>query len=140
MSIRAMPMLILALILYVAIVLFSDGPPHEIFQTSLTGDGIWMPLGGRWVFTLGDLVLTIALILLAVEVVKATYTRGSGLADQALSIVLFVVFIVLFLLWDKAATSEFFLITLMSLLDIIAGAIIGIRTARRDFGIGSDIG
>lgn len=138
MSVRAMPMLILALILYVAIVLFSDGPPHEIFRTELFG--VPMPLGGFWVFSLGDLILTIALILLAVEVVKATYTRGSGLADQALSIVLFVVFIVVFLLWDKAATSVFFLITLMSLLDIIAGAIIGIRTARRDFGIGSDIG
>jgi hypothetical protein len=135
-----MPMLVLSLILYNAIVFIGGGDmlPHQIFQQELFA--VPMPLGGLWVFTLGDLLLTISIILLGIEVIKATYTRGSGLADQALSIVLFVIFIIEFLLVREAATSVFFLLTLMAALDVVAGAIIGIRTARRDFGIGSDIG
>ena len=50
-----------------------------------------MPLGGQWRFYLGDLVLIISLLLLAIEVIKATYTRGAGLADQALSMILAVI-------------------------------------------------
>jgi len=98
-----------------------------------------MPNGGQWFFTLGDLLMALTLVLLCIEVIKATYTRGSGLADQALSMILFVIFLVEFLLVQKAATSLFFLMTLTAGIDVIAGAIIGIRTARRDFGFGGDI-
>ncbi|MEE9590025.1 MAG: hypothetical protein V3V97_18625 [Hyphomicrobiaceae bacterium] len=138
MSIKAIPLLVFSLIAYNAIVfLGGDQPPHQIFAEELFS--LTMPNGGEWFFTLSDLLMVMTLVLLCIEVIKATYTRGSGLADQALSMILFVIFLVEFLLVKKAATSLFFLMTLTSGIDVIAGAIVGIRTARRDFGFGSDV-
>jgi hypothetical protein len=42
------------------------------------------------------------------------------------------------MVWDKAATSLFFLITLTTLLDVIAGFSVTIRAARRDYSVGAD--
>ena len=138
MSIKAIPTLVLALIIYNAVVFFGAGEePHTVFVSELFR--LPMPNGGEWVFTIGDLLLMVGLILLCIELIKATFTRSGALADQALSMVLFVVFIVEFLLVPKASTSIFFLLTLMTAIDVVAGAIIGIRTARRDFGFGTDI-
>ncbi len=139
MSVKAIPLLVFSLILYNVIAFFGGGDnPVEIFQSELFE--VSMPMGGQWRFYLGDLIVILSLVLLAIEVIKATYTRGAGLADQALSMILAVIFIIEFLLVPQAATSIFFMILIMSIIDVIAGAIIGIRTARRDFGIGSDIG
>lgn len=156
MSYRAVPLLIIALILYNAIVYaFAGSSPDAIFYGSSTLDtttnklvvhsadlfSIHMPNGGDWHFTLGDFILLIGILLLAMEVVKATYTRGAAMADQALSTILFVVFLVEFMLVPKASTSLFFLLTLMTAFDVVVGSIVGIRTARRDIGFsggGSD--
>lgn len=134
MSIRAMPMLVLSLILYnaMAFIPTDTGDPGAIFKQDLFG--IPMPSGEYWSITWGDVLLIFSLIMLGIEVIKATYTRGSGLADQALSIVLLILFLIEFLLVPAAATSVFFLIALMAVVDVVAGSIIGIRTARRDFG------
>ena len=156
MSYRAIPLLFIVLIIYNALVFaFGGTSPDSIFYGSASLDtttnkvimhsadlfSVRMPNGGEWHFALGDLILLIGILLLAVEVVKATYTRGAALADQALSTILFVVFLVEFLLVPKASTSLFFLLTLMTAFDVVVGSIVGIRTARRDIGFsggGSD--
>ena len=156
MSYRAIPLLLIALLVYNAVVfIFAGTSPETIFYGSTTLDtttnklvthsadvfSIQMPNSGptgeRWHFTRGDLLLLLGFILLAMEVVKATYTRGGALADQALSTILLMVFLVEFLLVPQAATSLFFLLTLMSAFDVVVGAIVGIRTARRDIGFGT---
>ena len=139
MSVKAIPLLVFSLILYNVIAFFGGGEnPVEIFNSELFE--IPMPNGGQWRFHLGDFLIIISLVLLGMEVIKATYTRGAGLADQALSMVVAVICIIEFLLVPQAATSIFFMILIMTIIDVIAGAIIGIRTARRDFGIGGDLG
>ena len=152
MSYRAIPLLVIALIIYNAIVFaFSGTAPDHIFWGSATLDtttnkmvehsadlfSVRMPYGSIWHFTRGDLMLFIGLLLLAVEVVKSTYTRGAAMADQAFSTLLFVIFLVEFLLVPQAGTSLFFLLTAMCAFDVVVGSIIGIRTARRDIGFGS---
>ncbi len=151
MSLKGIPLLVLSLIIYNAYVFLGGGSaPEEIFYgapvvkdaTTAAIEGahlfIWPLPNGGWSFRVGDLILTLSIILLALEVIKATYTRGSGLADQALSMILFVIFIVEYLLVDKAATSLFFYLTLLSGFDVVVGSIVGIRTARRDIGFGGD--
>jgi len=139
MSIKAIPLLIFSLLLYNAIAFFGGGEnPVDIFQSELFE--VTMPMGGQWRFYLGDLLIIISLVLLGIEVIKATYTRGAGLADQALSMIVAIICIIEFILVPKAATSIFFMLVIMTIIDVIAGAIIGIRTARRDFGIGGDLG
>ena len=49
---------------------------------------------------------------------------------------LFVVCLILFLIWDRAATSTFFLLVLMATIDVIAGFSVTINAARRDRSVG----
>jgi hypothetical protein len=50
--------------------------------------------------------------------------------------IVFVVALILFLIWPLAATSLFFLITMITLLDVMAGFSVTIRAARRDYSVG----
>lgn len=94
-----------------------------------------LPSGGVWQITLGDMLLTVALIVLFFEVVKSTRTGGNSVVDHALSMIVFVACLILFLVWQPAATSLFFLITVISLIDVIAGFSVTIRSARRDYSV-----
>jgi hypothetical protein len=133
MSVRAIPLLVLAFILYNAIVL-TMGPESlqsEIFRVHLLS-------GGDWVFHWGDFILLVTLILLFIEIVKSTFTTTSTLIDHALSMVVFTAVVVEFLMVPQAASSVFFLILIATLIDVIGGYTIGIRVARRDLNIGAD--
>ena len=90
MSLRAIPLLVLSFILYNLIVMgFGVGaPPTE----ANPGSGLWGQIfsmtllsGGKWVFTWGDLILLVTLVLLFAEIVKATFSSTSTLIDHALS-------------------------------------------------------
>ena len=151
MSLRGIPLLILALIIYNAIVFASGLPPHEIFYGTPAldtagkavimkgGDLLTLPLpSGAVHLRLGDVLLSIGLVLMAFEMVKATYTRGFGLVDRLLSPLLFVLFLIEFLLVPKCATSVFFFLTVMAGFDVIVGEVVGIRAARRDINFGGN--
>ncbi len=97
---------------------------------------ISMPTGGKWAFTLGDLLLAVSLVFLFWEVIRATSTKRESLINNVLSVGLFIVCLLEFVLLPAFAHSVFFIITLLTLLDAIAGSIVTAVTARRDFGVG----
>lgn len=133
MSIRAIPLLVLAFVLYNAIVLTmgEDALTQQIFEMRLLSGGVWH-------FNWGDFILLVTLILLFIEIVKSTFTSTSTLIDHALSMIVFVAVGVEFLTVAQASTSVFFLILVATLIDVIGGYTIGIRVARRDLSIGAD--
>ena len=154
MSLRAIPLLVLALIIYNAIV-FASGMPidriAEIFYgaPALSADGktvmmkggelLNLPLpGGTVRIRLGDAMLALGILLMAFEMVKATYTRGFGLVDRLLSPLLFVLFLIEFLLVPRCATSVFFFLTVMAGFDVVVGEVVGIKSARRDINFGGN--
>lgn len=128
--ILSLPFLILSLIAYNAIV-FMTGTPFDtiIFQVPMMS-------GAMWTFTLGDLIVAGTLFLLFIEILKATRTSGNSLVDHALSTIVFIICIIEFLVVPEAATSLFFFITIITLIDVIAGFSVTIRAARRDFAVG----
>ena len=85
-----------------------------------------------WVVHWGDVLLLLALIMLFVELLKSTSTGTSAIFNHALSMLVFIVCLIEFLLHPAFATSTFFLIMIMSLLDVLAGVIVTIVSARRD--------
>jgi hypothetical protein len=93
--------------------------------------------GARWALTLGDVVIVLALLLLFIELVKATRTSGTSIIDHALSTILFVLCLIEFLVVERAATSVFFIITVVTLIDVVAGFSITIRAAKRDVTFGA---
>ena len=62
----------------------------------------------------------------------------AAVLDHVLSVGTFVVALVAFMLVDYAGTAPFFILTLMTLVDVIAGFAISLFSARRDLAIGSD--
>ena len=91
--------------------------------------------GQDWVVTPEDIILAFAIVLLGIEVVKATRMGIRGLMDHILSMILFIVMLVEFLLVARAGTSTFFILMVISLVDVLAGFIITARTAQRDIQI-----
>src|SRR5262245_24511302 len=55
--------------------------------------------------TTGDLLVILAILLLFVEILKATRFGVKSIVDHMLSFVVFVGALVAFLMWSKAATS-----------------------------------
>jgi hypothetical protein len=137
MSLRAIPLIIIPFIIYNVIALLGgDVPADDIFRKPLFN--LPMLSGARWTFSWSDLLILLTMLLLFAELIKSTYTATSSLVDHGLSMLVFIACLVEFLIVPQAATSVFFFIMTATLVDVVAGFMIGIRTARRDLNIGSE--
>ncbi|MFZ5668628.1 MAG: hypothetical protein ACOY4K_03980 [Pseudomonadota bacterium] len=95
-----------------------------------------MTSGSPWPVSLSDLLLAGALVVLFIELLKSTTSRRIAIINHSLSMILFIICLVEFLLAPAFATSTFFLMTVMVLLDVLAGFIVTIVAARRDIDLG----
>jgi hypothetical protein len=86
-------------------------------------------------FTLrtGDFFTLAGLVALFFEMLKAARAGRGTILDHMLSTLVFVVALIAFLLVDYAGTPSFFLLTVMTLIDVVAGFSISIFATRRDF-------
>lgn len=145
MSLRAIPLTFLVFVLYNVVVLFSGSSGAETTDGAAAARALLateifsvpMISGARWAFTWGDLILIVALAVLFIEILKATYTSTSSLVDHGLSMLVFIAALIEFIVVPQAATSVFFLLLVALLIDVIAGFTIGIRVAKRDIGFGT---
>ncbi len=92
--------------------------------------------GARFTLTSGDLLVIAGIVALFVEILKATRTGNASLADHVLSMLVFVIYLVEFLIAAPAAHSVFVILTVIAFIDVVAGFSITIRGARRDVGWG----
>jgi hypothetical protein len=92
--------------------------------------------GDIWKFSFGDFLIFGSLILLFVEVVKATRTTANEIINHGLSMLIFVVALIEFITLKGFATSPFFFLMVMMLFDVIAGYTISIVAAEHDLGLG----
>lgn len=118
------------------------------FRTALEAVWFSVPMASRedtaagagqvvhWVVSSGDVLVLIALLLLFIELLKSTSTGTSAIFNHALSMLVFIICLVEFLLHPSFATTTFFLIMVMSLLDVLAGVVVTIVSARRDVDFG----
>ena len=107
-------------------------------RARLDTDFISVPMasGAMWDITPGAALITLSLVLLFFELLKSTGTGRAAVMNHAFSMVSVIICLVEFLMFQAFATSIFFLIMLMSLLDVMAGFMVTIAAARRDFGVG----
>lgn len=95
-----------------------------------------MMSGATWTMSLGDLFIVISLLVLFVEIFKATLRSSVSILDHLFSMVLFIVFLIEFLLVGDAATQIFFILMTVTFIDVIAGFTVSIKSAGRDVSIG----
>ncbi len=126
--INAIPLFAVILVIYNLVIFSGD---RTILDAELMN--IKLISGGVWQITSKDILLSIGLITLYVEILKATRSNLVSIVNHSLSILVFVLFLVEFIVIAEAGNSTFFLLGLMSLMDAIAGFAITIVASRRDF-------
>jgi hypothetical protein len=90
--------------------------------------------GDSWSVSYGDIFVGLSMILLFVEIVKSTRTDSSAIINHGLSMAVAVICILQFVTMKGFGTSTFFFLTMMQILDVIAGFTVTIVAAKRDFG------
>jgi hypothetical protein len=136
----AIPLLIIPVILYNIVVLFqASGQGGMAAADAVLREPLFsipMTSGANWDVGVGDMILFLALILLFFELLKSTSSQKVAIVNHALSLIVFVLCLVEFLLIRGFATSTFFLILTMVMLDVLAGFIVTIIAARKDLDFG----
>ena len=85
-----------------------------------------------------ELLLAVSTIVLFFEIMNATSAKSSSILNHGLSMVVFIACGLIFLFIPGFGTGTFVIITLMALVDVIAGYSISILTARRDMTFGNN--
>ena len=122
----AIPLLFIPVVIYAIIIGFGVLGSGGVAAAEMAlGDPLFsipMVSGTAWNVGTGDLILFLSLILLFFELLKSTSSQKVAIVNHALSLLLFKGF----------ATSTFFLILTMVMLDVLAGFIVTIISARKD--------
>jgi hypothetical protein len=97
---------------------------------------IWhvhMRSGGDWVLTLADAIVAGSVVILLIEMLRAARRASRRtIMDHVLSMILFVAMLVEFMTVKVVASSTFFLLLVVSFVDVAAGFAVSIRSAPRD--------
>jgi hypothetical protein len=96
---------------------------------------VHMMSGKDWILTWEDILIAFAIFLLWIEIIKSTRIGPRSVMDHILAMALFIGMLVEFLLVQQAATSTFFLLMTIALVDVLAGFIVGMRSAARQIEI-----
>lgn len=88
--------------------------------------------GGEWTMSPGETLVALATLMLFFETLKATRVGIRTVVDHALSLLLFVGMLIEFILVRQAASSTFFLLLVVSIIDVLGGFAVTLRSAQRD--------
>jgi hypothetical protein len=110
------PLLLIPLAIYNIIVFLMPG-------VSLAEPLVTLPLmsGAPWPITLSDVLLALGIVMLLLEVMKGARPGAKYLTDHLLSLIVFGGAIAEFLLWPRFASSTYFLLALLALVDFLSG-------------------
>ncbi len=130
---RFVPFFLVVLVIYNLVAFLG---PNDLSTTLF---GIGLISGASVSFSINDILIFLGMFTLYFEILKATKTSAATIIEHTLSMIVFILFLIEFLVVQKAGTSTFLIITFMSLLDVVAGFTITISTAKRDFSMGDSL-
>jgi hypothetical protein len=128
-TLRVMPLMAFPLMVFIlcALGLGAGWTASTFFEADMFS-------GVHWIISSGDAFVFAALLVLFVEIVKAVNTGATEILNHGLSMLVAVTCIILFVTTSAFTNSTFFIFTSMSFVDVVAGFVITIVAARRDFG------
>ena len=133
------PLMIIPVIVYVVVAFVLGGPDQASMALALNQTVFQIEMvSGPWALPVGDLLIILGMLFLFVELIKSAGSGTATIINHGLSMAVFVISMALFLLVGKFGTSAFFLITLMTLMDTVAGFVVTIIAARRDLAVGGE--
>jgi hypothetical protein len=129
MILAGIPLLVIPFLIYNVFAFTTD------IQWALPVTSVHMVSDGRWDMSWGDMLIAFSILILFVEVVKSTRVGLRTIIIHMLSAVLFAIMLVEFLLFKQAATATFFILLVISFVEMLAGFTISVRTAQRNIEI-----
>ena len=123
----SLPLLALVVAAYTALALVAPGWLESVLFSLPLLSGTTLLLRGN------DLLLVISLVLLGIEISRATSSSSAAILNHVLSLVVFIVALIELIVMRPMANMTFFLIVLMTASDVIAGFTVTISSSRRDW-------
>jgi hypothetical protein len=130
MFVLGFPLLLLPFAIYNMVAFLTPGVSWTSPVTT-----VHMMSGQDWVLTWEDILIAFSVFLLWVEIIKSTRIGARSVMDHILAMALFIAMLVEFLLVPRAATSTFFLLMAIALVDVLAGFIVGMRASQRSIDV-----
>lgn len=127
----ALPLTLIPMGLYIVMAMSPGGV--SVFDQVFFSQA--MISGGTVRLTQGDALLAFAIAILFLEVVKATRIGFAPVLDHVLSVLVVMIYLVMFIVWAPSSTGLFALLMLIALVDVLAGLWISLNVARRDVAI-----
>ena len=131
---QSFPLLAVSLLIYAALSLTLE--PGQTPWYDYEAVTINMVSGDVWRIAAGHVFIGFSLIMLFIELLRATRSSGASIMNHALSVFVFIVSLLMFITVQGYGNSIFFLYTAMTFTDFMAGFIITTVTTRRDIGFG----
>ncbi|HQU70895.1 MAG TPA: hypothetical protein PKV71_01790 [Calditrichia bacterium] len=134
--ITTVPLFAILLIFYNALFAFTrvNRPDIDLLNYALAN--FTLPSGEIWFLTGQDALIIIGLIVLYIELVKATSASDTSIIEHVFSMMVFLAYLFEFLFFPYVADSAFLILCVMSLIDVLAGFTISVISARRDLTVG----
>ena len=131
------PLLVIPFAVYNIIEFLMPGASPGAFWANVIAN-ITLASGEKWALTVGDLFIAISILILFVELLKATRLSSRSIVDHVLSTILFIIMLIEFLLVKQAASGTFFLQLVICFVDVVGGFSVTIRSAQRDITVDND--
>lgn len=113
------------------VLVFSSTPQDYLPDTLLASFEI--PSSGATLNITWNIAFVLAgICILYLEILKSTRTSYHAVIDHLLSLVIFVIFLIEFIVLPDMGSATFLILTLLSLIDVIAGFTVTLSAARRD--------
>ena len=134
-ALLAIPLNGILLLLYNAMILASDPLSEHYLPDATVASFNIQSSGATLTLTWNIIFVLCGICILFVEIVKSTRSTEQALLDHILSLGVFVVFLIELLIWQEMGSATFLILTLLALVDVIAGFTVSLATARRDISI-----
>ncbi|ARU58887.1 transmembrane protein [Oleiphilus messinensis] len=125
---KHVPLFAVILIIYNITAFMGEGStPMEAALFSLN-----LVSGATLTLTLDMFMVLLGLLVMFIELLKATRSSVASVIDHGLSTVVLIVFILELILVKNTGTPGFLVLTILAFLDVVAGFTVTISSARRD--------
>jgi len=124
-----------AYVLIAANIVMLAGPVDQSMLNVIVYE-VMLPSDRPVVLTISDVFILGSFFVLYVEVFKATRVSTGTQLEHAVSLIVFVVALVQFLIVPRLGNVTFLVIMMASLMDVVMGFTVTISTAKRDFNLG----
>jgi hypothetical protein len=133
MSLIGVPLLLIPFAIYNIVAFLMPGVSWTSALTT-----VHMISGTDWTMSAGDILIAFAILMLFGEMMKSTRIGMRTVVDHGLSLLLFLGMVVEFIMVRQAATSVFFLMLVISFVDVMGGFAVSLRSAQRGLTVERD--